>query len=70
LTGLFTNDSLATAITRTRSCMWTDSAALKRLGVSAAARLSAYFYNTTDELEQLVDVLTHASQGRQVARST
>jgi cysteine desulfurase/selenocysteine lyase len=31
---------------------------LKRFGVSAAARLSAYFYNTTDELDRLADVLS------------
>jgi cysteine desulfurase/selenocysteine lyase len=30
---------------------------LNRFGVSAAARASAYFYNTTDELDRLADVL-------------
>jgi cysteine desulfurase/selenocysteine lyase len=31
---------------------------LRRFGVSAAARASAYFYNTTDELDRLADVLS------------
>jgi cysteine desulfurase / selenocysteine lyase len=30
---------------------------LKRFGVSAAARASAYFYNTTAEIDRLVDAL-------------
>jgi cysteine desulfurase/selenocysteine lyase len=30
---------------------------LRRFGVSAAARASAYFYNTTTEVDRLVDVL-------------
>jgi cysteine desulfurase/selenocysteine lyase len=31
---------------------------LRRFGVSAAARVSAYFYNTTDELDRLADVMS------------
>jgi selenocysteine lyase/cysteine desulfurase len=40
---------------------------LRRFDVSAA-RLSAYFYNTTNELDRLADVLSSIPQRSQVGR--
>ncbi|HZQ90663.1 MAG TPA: aminotransferase class V-fold PLP-dependent enzyme [Terriglobales bacterium] len=39
---------------------------LKRLGASAAARASAYIYNTVEEADRFADALERGGAGRQL----